>query len=246
MASCNQLPLAGQRLLLPAPSPRTTADGIMQGKGPDGADGADGVQSNASGKFLRRTKVTAVACQPCQRRKSKCDGQRPICSACNTKRSESECHYDSAGDQRRTSSLKERIQAKEREVRDLKTIIRTICADPSTVDLVRERLVLNDFSHSCDIANLFRTRDVAVQDSVTTLSQAGFSAATTSLGYNGFTVFQETLYGQPSFLNEGPAPSPTATAQSDWSSEVISGEEREEPDFMYEGQYPPPGAPSWP
>jgi hypothetical protein len=37
----------------------------------DGIDGSDGVQSKGSGKVMKRAKVTAVACQPCQRRKSK-------------------------------------------------------------------------------------------------------------------------------------------------------------------------------
>lgn len=71
MANRNQLPNGGQRALLPAPDPRTTTDGRMQGSSPDSVNGANGVQPKASGKSLKRAKVTAVACQPCQKRKSK-------------------------------------------------------------------------------------------------------------------------------------------------------------------------------
>jgi len=73
MANRNQLPptAGGQhRPLLPAPSPQN-ANGLYRGNGVDGIDGLDGVQSKGSGKVMKRAKVTAVACQPCQRRKSK-------------------------------------------------------------------------------------------------------------------------------------------------------------------------------
>lgn len=71
MPNRNQLRSGGQRPLLPAPSPGTTTDGPMQGNSPEGFNGTDGVQSKAAGKSLKRAKVTAVACQPCQKRKSK-------------------------------------------------------------------------------------------------------------------------------------------------------------------------------
>lgn len=72
MANHNQVPLGGQRPLLPAPSPRTIAElRLIHGNSPDGINGTDGVQSNAAGKSQKRAKVTAVACQPCQKRKSK-------------------------------------------------------------------------------------------------------------------------------------------------------------------------------
>ncbi|KAE9973306.1 hypothetical protein BLS_003645 [Venturia inaequalis] len=250
MADRNQPPLGGQRPLLPAPSPRTTTDGHMQGKTPDGGNGADGVQSKAAGKSLKRAKVTAVACQPCQKRKSKCDGQRPICSACNTKRTETDCHYDSAGDQRRTTSLKERIDAGERENEDLKTIIETMCTDPSTVNLVRDRLVLNNSVQTREIANVLRARLGSGEATAITSPPNNYSVTTAALGYNGYTAFQGPLFQGPPyshgpFLHDDAAPSPTATIQSSWSSEVVSGEEREEADFAFEGTYPLPGGPSW-
>lgn len=70
MANRKQLP---QRALLPAPAPnpRTTNDGLIQGNSSDSVNGTDGVQSKPPGNSLKRAKVTAVACQACQKRKSK-------------------------------------------------------------------------------------------------------------------------------------------------------------------------------
>ncbi|TID21687.1 fungal specific transcription factor domain-containing protein [Venturia nashicola] len=227
MADRNSLSPGGQRSLLPSPNPRTTSDELIQANSPDGFDGTEGAQSKAGGKSMKRAKVTAVACQPCQKRKSKCDGQRPTCSACNTKSTESECHYDSAGDQRRTSALKDRIDAGERESQDLKMIIDAMCTDPSTIDLVRDRLVFEHFSRTHQMANVFRAR----------------MASGAALGYDEYTGFQEPPYSQPSFLDDDTAPSPTATH---WSSDILSGEEEEADDFEFEEEtYRDPGPHSW-
>jgi hypothetical protein len=172
----------------------------------------------------------------------KCDGQRPVCTACKTKRTDSECLYDSAGDQRRTSSLKERIDSGEREIRDLRTIIQTMCADPTTIDLIRERLVANNFRLTHELAQAFRAR---IGTAGAGTSQAlGNAMNTTGTGFTGYPAFNGPSYNHPGFLNGEAAPSPTATAQSGWSSEVVSGEEREE-DFVFNQDYHQ-GPPPWP
>ena len=56
MANRNQLPLVGHRPLLPAPNPRNTSDGFLQGSSADGANGTDGVPSKSSGKSMKRFK----------------------------------------------------------------------------------------------------------------------------------------------------------------------------------------------
>ncbi|OJD37374.1 fungal specific transcription factor domain-containing protein [Diplodia corticola] len=78
----------------------------------------------------KRKTVVAVACQPCQRRKHKCDGERPTCTPCLA-RNRSDCAYDAEGDQRRTSALKGRIETLSRQVDDLKDIVTAIAVDPA-------------------------------------------------------------------------------------------------------------------
>ncbi|KAF2842388.1 hypothetical protein M501DRAFT_1013732 [Patellaria atrata CBS 101060] len=59
-----------------------------------------------------------------------CDGARPVCSPCQ-KKSPQDCHYDAAGDQRRTSALKQRVLDLENENADLKRIINELAPDAS-------------------------------------------------------------------------------------------------------------------
>lgn len=121
-----------------------------------------------------------------------------------------------------------------------------MCADPSTVNLVRDQLVLSNFDQTRDIAQSFRVHISTGQAIATTSARNGYPIMTTALGFNGYTAFQGPPYSQPSFLNSGAASSPTATAQSGYSSEVVSGEEREEADFVFDGEYSHPGPPLWP
>ncbi|KAL2354043.1 hypothetical protein BJ546DRAFT_92299 [Cryomyces antarcticus] len=76
--------------------------------------------------LVKRSQITAVACQPCQQRKSKCDGVRPVCSSCLAKK-RAGCAYDIAGDQRRTSALKQRIRELEHETGQLRHVIGVVC-----------------------------------------------------------------------------------------------------------------------
>lgn len=118
--------------------------------------------------------------------------------------------------------------------------MRTMCADPSTVELVRDRLVFDDFNQTREIANVFRARAGGGEAIATAMPPNAYPMTTVALGYTGYTAFH-----QASFLHNGAAPSPTVTAQSGWSSEVVSGEEHEEADFAFE-EYPLPEPPSWP
>ncbi|KAF2401527.1 hypothetical protein EJ06DRAFT_394998 [Trichodelitschia bisporula] len=88
-----------------------------------------------SRQLPKRNKVTAVACQPCQTRKSKCDGGRPVCSACVSK-GRTDCVYDTASDQRRTVALKQRIE-------ELTTILESVLTQP-TAEAVW-RVMLEEF-----------------------------------------------------------------------------------------------------
>jgi hypothetical protein len=58
--------------------------------------------------YSKRGKITIVACVPCRKRKTKCDGRRPTCSQCQTR--DSPCQYDMNEEQRRLTFLRENVE----------------------------------------------------------------------------------------------------------------------------------------
>jgi hypothetical protein len=69
-------------------------------------------------KLIRRPNVT-VACLPCQKAKTKCSGERPVCHRCSTRASP--CEYDVRPNETRVSSLRHTDQ----RFRELYTYLRT-------------------------------------------------------------------------------------------------------------------------
>lgn len=129
----------------------------------------------------KRSKVTLVACQPCQQRKHKvrwdpprhrwrsgadvyaagqCDGARPVCSQCAA-RKRSDCAYDAAGDQRRTSALKQRIRDLETHARDLQDIVAGIgsATDKETATAMARQLADEDFRRTAEVAQALRRNE---------------------------------------------------------------------------------------
>jgi hypothetical protein len=58
--------------------------------------------------YSKRGKITIVACVPCRKRKTKCDGRRPLCSQCQSR--DSQCQYDMNEEQRRLTFLRENVE----------------------------------------------------------------------------------------------------------------------------------------
>jgi hypothetical protein len=58
--------------------------------------------------YSKRGKITIVACVPCRKRKTKCDGRRPSCSQCQSR--DSQCQYDMNEEQRRLTFLRENVE----------------------------------------------------------------------------------------------------------------------------------------
>ncbi|KAB2580377.1 Nitrogen assimilation transcription factor [Lasiodiplodia theobromae] len=120
-------------------------------------DSSPGRRRRLSGQPKRKT-VVAVACQPCQRRKHKCDGERPTCTPCLA-RNRTDCAYDADGDQRRTSALKSRIETLSRQVEDLKDIITGIAVDPDPqrACATARQLAADGFQNTTQVAQDLRT-----------------------------------------------------------------------------------------
>ncbi|KAK7721527.1 hypothetical protein SLS57_005207 [Botryosphaeria dothidea] len=165
--------------------------------GPSGAHGSvrpivSAAAAGGSGPFARRdslplqrprppkrSNITPVACQPCQQRKHKCDGARPVCTPCVVKK-RSDCTYDAAGDQRRTSSLKQRIRDLETQVDDLKDIITGIgCAgDSNAAAALAHQLAHARFRTTAEVVrSLRRDDDLQSASTLATVSEQTLKSA---------------------------------------------------------------------
>jgi hypothetical protein len=71
----------------------------------------DGQSSGAGDSKATKRRCVQSACVPCRKRKSKCDGGTPYCATC-TAVYNTECHYDTASEGRRSSN---KITAVKRE-----------------------------------------------------------------------------------------------------------------------------------
>jgi hypothetical protein len=71
--------------------------------------------------YSKRGKITIVACVNCRRRKTKCDGKRPVCSQCLAR--DGQCHYDMSEEQRRLTYLRENVEHLAGEKSTLESLI---------------------------------------------------------------------------------------------------------------------------
>ncbi|KAH0338597.1 hypothetical protein KCU81_g7590, partial [Aureobasidium melanogenum] len=83
-------------------------------------------ESPTSGKAKRHQ--IAVACNACRRRKTKCDGHRPVCSVCVTKNSE--CTWSADPDATPMVAIKRKYQNLEAESRDLQDLVQMLMDRP--------------------------------------------------------------------------------------------------------------------
>ncbi|KAG9607387.1 hypothetical protein KCV04_g4653, partial [Aureobasidium melanogenum] len=83
-------------------------------------------ESPTRGKAKRHQ--IAVACNACRRRKTKCDGHRPVCSVCVTKNSE--CTWSADPDATPMVAIKRKYQNLEAESRDLQDLVQMLMDRP--------------------------------------------------------------------------------------------------------------------
>ncbi|KAI5201853.1 hypothetical protein E4T39_04974 [Aureobasidium subglaciale] len=75
----------------------------------------------SGGQQAAPRKLTAVACIDCRKRKRKCNGERPSCSACQTRGLS--CTYDVIEGATRTEDLKQRVSSLSLRVRNLELFV---------------------------------------------------------------------------------------------------------------------------
>jgi hypothetical protein len=92
-----------------------------EGNSPGGGGGPHQPPGPQKPTYSKRGKITIVACVPCRRRKTKCDGRRPVCSQCQSR--DGQCHYDMSEDQRRLTYLRENVDALHEEKSNLEQVL---------------------------------------------------------------------------------------------------------------------------
>ncbi|KAF2669508.1 hypothetical protein BT63DRAFT_262961 [Microthyrium microscopicum] len=91
-------------------------EGNPAGSGPSQPPGG-----SSKPTYSKRGKITIVACVPCRRRKTKCDGKRPTCSQCQSR--DGNCQYDMNEEQRRLTYLRENVETLAEEKNNLEQLL---------------------------------------------------------------------------------------------------------------------------
>ncbi|KAL9610346.1 MAG: hypothetical protein Q9167_004944 [Letrouitia subvulpina] len=103
------------RTLQPSGVKRSTSQTpSTKGTDPESLQDAEPSQSRI---MSQRRNITAVACKTCQQKKSKCDGQRPVCGGCKTK--QLACDWEIGQGLTRSGAIKRQNDDLQREVSSL-------------------------------------------------------------------------------------------------------------------------------
>jgi len=108
------------RYIAPAPSRPSSDHASSPSHSTFGYDGG------SSGGGPRRK--LAVACDACRQRKQKCDGQRPICTPCKSRKTE--CSYETQPDETRYSAIKRKTENLEKESQAYKELLTSLRVRP--------------------------------------------------------------------------------------------------------------------
>ncbi|KAH7025325.1 fungal-specific transcription factor domain-containing protein [Macrophomina phaseolina] len=108
--------------------------------------------------YVKRGRITKVACLPCRRRKAKCDGMRPACLQCL--RRDSRCQYNMTDEQRRLTFLRENVEHLEREKSELKSLLLALqrASEEDVADImhiIRAGNDLQDIARQTHVGQLF-------------------------------------------------------------------------------------------
>ena len=105
--------------------------------------------STATGKPDRRQAIL-VACEPCRKKKCKCDGKRPVCGTCVAR--ETECVYDGEPDARRSVTLKRKNEALVEEVKRMRDLLESMRSKPQSEAVE----IFQHIRSSSDIDSVFK------------------------------------------------------------------------------------------
>lgn len=112
----------------------------------------------------RRRPQTKIACTSCRRRKSKCDGQRPVCSLC-AGMGRTRCEYDAGPDVTRFAALKTKHEELQRRLSLFEELFRLLStrSEPESVEIIRRIRTLNIETDLDDLVKFIKNADLLIQ-----------------------------------------------------------------------------------
>ncbi|KAF2499221.1 hypothetical protein BU16DRAFT_263766 [Lophium mytilinum] len=158
------------RPILPLPS-NFAAQQLQHDQLPNRSDHPNGPNRPT---YAKRGKITIVACVPCRRRKTKCDGKRPLCSQCIAR--EGACLYDMTDEQRRLTFLRDNVEHLEEEKSALETLANVL--KTSSEEEVTE--IINQLRNTPDVHTVAQSlrgrRSFSERNESSVISNAAMSA----------------------------------------------------------------------
>jgi len=134
----------------------------------------------------RRRPQTKIACTSCRRRKSKCDGMRPVCSLC-AGMGRTNCEYDAGPDVTRFAALKTKHEGLQRRLALFEELFRLLSmrSDAESLEIISRMRTANIETDLEDLVKFIKNADLLMQLSSTqadhTPPASGASGAGTHL-----------------------------------------------------------------
>ncbi|KZL65367.1 nitrogen assimilation transcription factor [Colletotrichum tofieldiae] len=146
-----------QREILPA---GTTAASSASSERESTPQSATGTISSAP----RRRPQTKIACTSCRRRKSKCDGMRPVCSLC-AGMGRTRCEYDAGPDVTRFAALKSKHEELQRRVALFEELFRLLSmrSEAESIEIIRRMRTTNVETDLEDLVKFIKNADLLMQ-----------------------------------------------------------------------------------
>ncbi|WQF90400.1 Putative zn(2)Cys(6) fungal-type DNA-binding domain-containing protein [Colletotrichum destructivum] len=113
---------------------------------------------------LRRRPQTKIACTSCRRKKSKCGGQRPVCSLCASM-DRTRCEYDAGPDITRFAALKIKHEELQRRVTLFEELFRllSICSEAESVEIIHRMRTVNIETDLEDLVKFIKNANLLMQ-----------------------------------------------------------------------------------
>ncbi|KAK2047898.1 hypothetical protein LZ31DRAFT_582532 [Colletotrichum somersetense] len=116
----------------------------------------------------RRRPQTKIACTSCRRRKSKCDGMRPVCSLC-AGMGRTKCEYDAGPDVTRFAALKTKHEGLQRRLALFEELFRLLSmrSDAESLEIISRMRIANIETDIEDLVKFIKNADLLMQLSST-------------------------------------------------------------------------------
>ncbi|KAF5488931.1 Nitrogen assimilation transcription factor nit-4 [Colletotrichum fructicola] len=175
-----------QRELLPAGPAVASGASSERESTPQSVTGGAGASSAP-----RRRPQTKIACTSCRRRKSKCDGLRPVCSLC-AGMGRTKCEYDAGPDVTRFAALKSKHEELQQRVSLFEELFHLLSmrTDSESVEIIRRMRTTNIQTGLGDLVKFIKNADLLIQ-LASTKSAESSPAPGADVGHHGSLPLDE-------------------------------------------------------